>query len=334
MTVRERVPLALLTSFGVGGRARFYIEAGGFEDVRAAYTFARERSLPLKVLGAGTNVLVPDEGVDAVVVKIVATGHTCNRSASGHAELAAAAGASWDALVTLAAREGLWGIENLAGIPGSVGGALVQNIGAYGAEFAQVFAAADVLDLASGAMVRTTPHEARLNYRTSIFKERADLVILSVTLKLSTAGEPNLTYADLARAREASVPLRTPGEIAECVRAIRKEKFPDEGCAGSFFKNPVVSDRLFAELRHRLPELPGYPVVGGVKVPLAYLLDRALGLNGYAKGPVRLFERQPLVLVARTGARAKDVEEFAEEIERRVQKEFGFMLEREVETFA
>ncbi|MBU6321405.1 UDP-N-acetylmuramate dehydrogenase [Patescibacteria group bacterium] len=334
MTPAERVPLAPLTSFGVGGAARFFAEARSVEELAELADFARAHALPLRLLASGTNILVPDAGVEALVVRVVMDAVAFEEGSEGRTLVVAEAGARWDALVDAAAARGLWGLENLAGIPGSAGGALVQNIGAYGAEFARVFAYADVVDLASGEERRVLPAEAALGYRTSRFKSRRDLAIVRVAMSLAAEGVPDLAYADLARAKEAGVSLATPVEVARAVRAIRAEKFPATGCAGSFFQNPIVRAEKLAELRARYPELPAYPVGGGAKIPLAWLLDHALHLKGYAEGPVRLFERQPLVVVASEGARAADVEALAREIEARVADAFGIALTREVETFA
>lgn len=337
MTVREEVALAPMTSLGIGGPARFFIEAGAEDELVRAAAFAKERDLPLRVLGGGTNILVPDEGVDAVVVRIVAHAIRIEEGEGGAVALRADAGARWDDLVDHATSFGAWGVENLAGIPGSAGGALVQNIGAYGAELADTFAAADAYDLSRGAWVRIEKRDAEFGYRTSVFKHRPDLVIWRLMFRLAREGAPRLAYADLARAKEAGEPLRTPCEVAETVRAIRSRKFPagGAGTAGSFFKNPRLDGRAIERLLARYPELPVFREEGseGGKVPLAWLLDHALGLAGYADGPVRLFERQPLVLVAERGARASDVDRFADEIARRAHDELGIAIEREAETF-
>jgi UDP-N-acetylmuramate dehydrogenase len=340
MIVRERVPLAPLTSLGVGGSACFYIEASSGEDLYGASAFARERGLPLRLLGAGTNVLVPDAGVEAVVVRL-ARDTVSFATEGGEPLLLAESGVSWDTLVDLAVARTLWGIENLAGIPGSVGGALVQNIGAYGTDLSHTFRYAEVFDHARGVTRRVEAAEAALSYRTSLFKGRHDFIILRIALSLSDRGEPDTSYADLAALREEGAALTTPGHVASAVRSVRAKKFPrDEGSAGSFFKNPVVSGEVLASLTERFPGLPAYPVAPAEagapshkKIPLAWLLDKALGLAGYARGPVRLFERQPLVIVAMRGARASDVEALAREVEDRVAEAFGIMIEREVETF-
>ncbi|KKW45369.1 MAG: UDP-N-acetylenolpyruvoylglucosamine reductase [Parcubacteria group bacterium GW2011_GWB1_57_6] len=231
----------------------------------------------------------------------------------------------------------MFGIENLAGIPGTVGGATVQNIGAYGAELADVFEYADTIDRTTGVHARIGKKDAALAYRTSFFKNNRNCIITAVALRFSSAGAPNISYPDLARARSAGEPLAAPADIARAVRAIRAKKFPRndaEGTAGSFFKNPVVSRELADSLRARFPDLPTFPQEDGrVKLALAWLLDHALSLKGYAGGPVRLYEKQPLVVVARAGARAHDVEALARHIAERVQKELGIGIEREVELF-
>ncbi len=342
MTVRENVALASHTSLSVGGPARFFIEAENESDVRAAAALAAAQHLPLLPLGGGTNILVPDAGVDAVVLAPRSEHLVLTPNEDGTVLLVASAGASWDALVDAAASANLWGIENLAGIPGRAAGALVQNIGAYGAELSDVFVYADVFNLATGVIRRIDRKDAGLSYRSSIFKGNLsaqagrNLVILRIALSLARSGTPRLAYADLARRKEEGAALSSPGDVAEVVRSIRATKFPTagEGTAGSFFKNPIISKEQAERLIARFPGLPSYSELDGrMKLSLAWLLDHVLGLKGYAQGPVRLFERQPIVLVALPSASAADIDMFARSIERRVHDAFGIVIEREVETF-
>lgn len=332
MTVRESLLLAPHTSFHIGGPARFFVEVSSEEAIRATVALARTRSLPLLLLGGGSNILVPDMGVEAVVMKVLIDGLAFEDDT-----IIAGAGVSWEALVSLATQHELWGIENLAGIPGSVGGALVQNIGAYGAELADTFAWAEVLDLPSGELKRLDAPSAQLAYRTSLFKQQKNLVILRVALRLSREGTPRLTYPDLARVEGAGVSLATPGEIATAVRAIRAGKFPlgsAGGTAGSFFKNPVVTAAHAATLCVRFPGIPQFPQADGrVKLSLAWLLDHALALKGFSMGRARLYEKHPLVILALDGAQANEVNALADEVARRVYEATGIMIEREVETF-
>jgi UDP-N-acetylmuramate dehydrogenase len=328
--VRTSVPLAPLTTFHIGGPARYLIEAATEADLEAALSYAREQHLPLFILGAGSNVLIGDGGFNGMVIRM--------RMQDMHLEddlLAADAGARWDDMVDAACTRSLYGIENLAGIPGTVGGAAVQNIGAYGAELAPCFAYADVIVSATGEKRRITRGEAHFAYRSSLFKEHPELVIVRIALLLSAHGEVNASYADLVRAKEAGVPLSTPAEVANAVRAIRAKKFPsaDEGgTAGSFFKNPVVETAQAAALLERYPKLPAFPQKDGrVKLSLAWLLDHALSLKGHRIRSARLYEKQPLVIVADEGANASDVDALATDVATRVHDAFGIRIEREVE---
>lgn len=337
MIVEENVSLASRTTFKVGGSARFFIQARGEQDIKDAIVFARERHLPLFVLGAGSNVLVPDTALNAVVVQVVIQDVKVHVD-TGYITVDAGAGVSWDDIVDDIGEVGGWGIENLAGIPGCLGGAVVQNIGAYGAELSSVFVDAEGIDVATGLKRRVACHEAQFSYRTSYFKTHPNFIITRVVLRLARSAAPNLVYADLAQAQAEGVSLGTPTEIARVVRSIRAQKFPpsnaEEGTAGSFFKNPIVSESYARELKKQFPALPVYPQdTGDVKISLAWILDHVLGFKGYTKGSVRLYEKQPLVIVASPGARAEEINLFAEEIATRVWQEIHIRIEREVEMF-
>ncbi|MCX6787470.1 MAG: FAD-binding protein [Candidatus Kaiserbacteria bacterium] len=251
--------------------------------------------------------------------------------------LSAGAGALWEKIIDATGERNLFGIENLAGIPGTMGGAAVQNIGAYGAEFSDVFSYADTINSVTGARERITRADAAFAYRTGFFKEHREHIVLHVALRLPKQAEPNITYADLARAHAEGTPLQTPKDIIRAIRAIRTAKFPDttkEGTAGSFFKNPVLLRASADALTARFPDLPLFPQGDGtVKISLAWLLDHVLSLKGFSKGPVRLYEKQPLIIVARAGATAAEVDAFANEIAERVLAATGIAIEREVETF-
>lgn len=333
LVIREGEPLAPRTTLGIGGAAQTLIEVSDAEGVQTAIAYARDRGLPLAVLGAGSNLLVPDEGVRGVVLQITAA----DIAIAGDGTLTADAGARWNDVVDAAVRAGWWGIENLAGVPGSMGGATVQNIGAYGGELSRAFLYVETIDKVTGETRRVERADAAFGYRTSFFKKQPNLIITKVALTLARESAPNLTYPDLVRAHENGVALTTPAEIADAVRAIRAAKFPrtkDEGTAGSFFKNPVIPLAQAHELSARYPGLPVYPQEDGTaKVLLAWILDRVLGLKGYARGHVRLFEGQPLILVATRGATARDVSTFADDVVARVHDATGITIEREVETF-
>lgn len=336
MNVKEYVSLAPLTTLGVGGKARFFIEVRDEADIDHARKRAREQKVPLFVLGGGSNVLIPDATIEGVVLRVMLQGIKITEKGD-NVFVCAGAGVSWNKIVDGVGGRDVYGIENLAGIPGSLGGAVVQNIGAYGAEFSTVFDYANVVHAETGERAQITHADADFAYRTSYFKKHPELIITQVALRLSKSVRPDRSYPDVVKAHAAGVPLSTPAEIARAIRAIRAKKFPHspgEGTAGSFFKNPIVPSEQYASLAKQFRGLPAYPQEGGmVKLPLAWLLDHALHLKGHAIGPVRLYEKQPLVIVARVGATASDINTFARDIERRVFETTGLTIEREVEMF-
>ncbi len=330
--VRENVALAPFTTFRIGGPARYFIEAKSDDDIREALEFARAKNVELFILGSGSNILVPDEGIAGVVLKVAIT-----NVSMGCPRLIAGAEARWDDVVDTATARGLFGIENLAGIPGAVGGAVVQNIGAYGTELAPCVEYVDAINRVTGESIRFSREQAEFGYRTSVFKEKKDFIITRVALMLNAQGELNISYPDLVKAREAGVALATPREVAHAVRAIRANKFPSDketGTAGSFFKNPVVSKTKADELARRFPELPMFPQGDDTtKISLAWILDHVLSLKGLRVGGARLYEKQPLVIVTEVDATFSDVDELARDVARRMQDATGIIIEREVETF-
>lgn len=328
------VSLASFTTLKVGGEAAALVHARTEQDIIDAVALARSRTLPFYTLGEGSNVLASDEGYGGVVIRVEIPGLAFSEEGE-ETLVTAGAGVSWDALVQGAAERGLWGIENLAGIPGTVGAAPVQNIGAYGAELRETLRFVDAYDAGEGKMLRLSAAECALGYRDSRFKHEPNLIITAVTLALRTDGAPRIEYGDLLAAREAGIDLTTPAAIGDAVRAIRAKKFPDLaefGTAGSFFKNPVLTPEAYAALSALHGTVPKFPNPSGIKVPLAFILDKVLGLRGYRKGNAWLFGAQPLVLVLDRGGRAEDIEALAQDVEKKVIDATGIKIEREVRT--
>jgi len=328
MIVRENIALSSLTTLRIGGSARYVLECSSPQDVLEAALFIRTHKLPYMVLGEGSNVLADDGEYEGIVIcmrggTLVITGET----------VTADAGVAWDSLVDAVAAAHLWGLENLAGIPGTVGASPVQNIGAYGMEVSQTIAWVDTINLITAAPERLSTAESAFEYRDSIFKRRPELVITSVTFTVSKTAQPRIEYADLQRAAHEGIPLTSPTEIAAAVRTIRSKKFPDlieVGTAGSFFKNPILTQEAFSKLQKQYPDIPTYPLQNAIKIPLAWILDNVLSLRGYRNGPVRLFEAQPLVLVTEEGATRSDVEQMVQVIEQKVCSATEIKIEREV----
>jgi UDP-N-acetylmuramate dehydrogenase len=302
----------------------------------AAGFWAPQTPPPLLVLGGGSNVLVADNGVKAVV----AINRLCgldSEASGGAILLTCAAGEPLDGVVEHAVARGWWGLENLSGIPGSVGATPIQNVGAYGVEVGELIASLRAYHAPTGAYRTFTPSECGFAYRDSFFKTDVgkEYVITSVTFRLQGSPAPRLAYAELsARFAGGAPPLSL---IRATVLDIRSQKFPDcwrVGTAGSFFKNPILPRAEAARLRALCPALPLYEVDGErVKAPLGFVLDKICGLKGYREGPVSLYEKQALVLVADAGATARDVRAFADNIAARVREQIGLEVEWEVTSF-
>ena len=334
MIVREHVPLRELTTFKVGGLARFVCECTSSLDIEEAIALAGKHQIPFTVLGEGSNVLARDHGYEGVVL-LIQIPSTSYSDQGEEVLVTAGAGVAWDTLVSEVVERGLWGLENLAGIPGTAGAAPVQNIGAYGAELQSLFVSASVYDAHAQTWTSYEREACQFAYRDSIFKHNRALVIGEVTLRLSRVGAPQLGYSDLRTLAQEGVILDTPSVIAENVRNVRSHKFPDlklYGTAGSFFKNPIVTPEAFRELCAHSGAIPSFPARNGIKIPLAFILDKVLGLKGFRNGPVSLFGNQPLVLVADSGATAADIDTFANAIAQKVLDATGISIEREVQT--
>lgn len=333
MIIEEGVPLSSLTTFKTGGAASYVITAS-VDDLADAVSFAEGKGLPWRVLGEGSNVLASDAGYTGVIIRILSSGVKMSDTEAGVLVIADA-GVSWDGLVSLVGERGLWGIETLAAIPGTVGAAPIQNIGAYGAEVGEVIEWVEVFDTRTHEVRRMDALACAFGYRDSIFKKQPELIVVRVAFLLSRDAGPRLMYKDLQDAQARGEALETPVEVASCVRRIRAGKFPDlsmYGTAGSFFKNPIIPRARAEELQKKHPELPIFSVSSElVKIPLAWILDRALALKGFTVGRARAFEKQPLVLVAEHGAATRDVNACADAIASRVREETGVVIEREVQ---
>lgn len=318
------MPLAPLTTFGIGGPARFFVRVKNIEELKQSLDYARDQNLATLILGGGSNVLFGDDGFDGLVIKIEIVGVEQEGNV-----LIAGAGESWDALVARAVSDGLWGVENLSGIPGTVGGATVGSIGAYGQAISQTVMWVEALDRASGEIKKFTAAECNFGYRQSVFSG-GGYVVVRAAFSLNPQGIPTTSYKDLAHSGSL-----TMVQIRQKVLAIRATKFPDlsiEGTAGSFFKNPIVSMAEAVALQRTYPAMPTFamPETAGVKVPLAWLLDHVLRLKGTSVGGARLFEKQPLVIAAKKNSLARDVELLAQFVEKKVKENFNIKLEREV----
>lgn len=334
MSVIEHVPLSPYTTFKTGGAARYFCTATTIAELKTAVDFARAKQLPFFVLGSGSNVLVPDEGYNGVVILMACLGREYTSVRESVVELTCGAGEQFDEVVSETVARGLWGLENLSHIPGTVGATPVQNVGAYGVEVADTIVSVTVFDTVHMRTEVLTAAVCLFGYRDSIFKQVAGrrYIITAVTFALSRVPQPQLEYADLAPLTEAGVP--TLADIRATIIAVRSAKFPDwgvVGTAGSFFKNPTVARDSIMTLCKKFPALPMYPAQEGyVKIPLGFILDKVCGLKGYHQGLMSLYEKQALVVVAERGATTQLVEQFADNITRMVFEKTQIVIEREV----
>jgi UDP-N-acetylmuramate dehydrogenase len=346
LDIRSGVPLAPLTTLETGGPARYFIEAESDDVARAAAEWARSRGLPTYVLGGGSNVLVSDAGLDGLVIRMRTRGVTIRRdSAAGdHVRAHVAAGEEWDTFVRTAVDAGLAGVECLSGIPGSVGAAPIQNIGAYGQEASDTIADVTVLDLATFERGTIDAAACSFGYRDSRFRRDPGAhIVLGVSFRLANAAPSPPTYPEIVRELgDSSASLRS---IREAVLRVRRRKsmvldHSDENrrSVGSFFTNPVVSgdeaDRVALEAeRTGVPDpasMPRYTAEhGGLKLSAAWLVENAGFPRGTHEGNVGISTRHTLALVNLGKATTSEVLAFASAVRDKVKETFGVALEIE-----
>jgi UDP-N-acetylmuramate dehydrogenase len=345
MLLQENVPLAPLTTFRVGGASRFFVEAKSAGEVQETVAFADARSLPLFVLGGGSNLVVADSGWPGLVLRVAISGieEHSRHNDDGKALFIAGAGESWDRLVSRAVMAQCAGVECLSGIPGNVGGTPVQNVGAYGQEVSETIESVEVFDRKDGQVRELCPEACGFGYRSSIFNtsERGRFIILRVTYALTPQGAPHLEYADLKRHFEGRETVPNLAQTREAVRHIRALKGmllvpgdPDCQGAGSFFKNPVLSEDEHEDLKHRAQArrltVPSYPALEkSRKVSAAWLVEHSGFAPGYGFGNVGISSKHALAIVNRGGATAAEVLALKEQIQQRVAEIWNVKLEPE-----
>jgi len=320
--MRENVPLAPFTTLGVGGPARFFVEAEAEVQVVDALEFAALRNLPVFILGGGSNLVVADSGFQGMVVRVALRG--IRQEAAGR--IVAASGENWDSLVRQCVDQDLAGIESLSGIPGTVGGTPVQNVGAYGQEVSEVIASVRVLERKTHKTLDLDNAACGFSYRTSLFNgpERDRYVVLAVAFQLRPGAGPRIAYPELQRRFKDRIDSPTLADVRAAVLSIRESKSmvlrpgdPDSKSAGSFFKNPIVSesDAWFVEEAARSRRsskdsfhMPRYPMIDGrVKLSAAWLIEHAGFSRGYCRGQAGLSSKHALAIINRGGATAGEI---------------------------
>jgi UDP-N-acetylmuramate dehydrogenase len=349
MDMKENTPLAPFTTFLIGGPARWFAEAASEDEIVEATAWAQERKLALFVLGGGSNLLVSDAGFDGLVLRVGLKGMTVVDAPediehqAGQKIYQVAAGEDWEHCVQQTVDDGCAGLECLAGIPGTVGGTPVQNVGAYGQEVASAIDRVRAFDLKKRVFVEFTAAECGFAYRRSRFNsaDRGRYIVTCVDYRLTPGGAPTIRYADLQKAILEGLPEGAQPNLAEVAAQVRRvrqtkgmllvEDDPNCRSAGSFFKNPVLTeDELQRIAAGSVKEPPRFPAGSGqVKLPAAWLIEQAGYPKGFALGAAGISSRHTLALINRGGATAREILALAGQITAAVEARFGIRLEME-----
>ena len=342
MEILENVSLAPYTTLKVGGPARFFVAARSEDQVLAALHHAHKNSLPVFVLGGGSNLVVSDAGWNGLVLKVGIEGIGIAEE-DGKRIFTAGAGEDWDKLVAYSVNQNCSGVECMSGIPGTVGGTPVQNVGAYGQEVAETIRTVRVIERKSGEVRALSNWECGFTYRTSIFNhdQKDRYIVTQVSYALTPDGSPRVEYADLKRYFASTESVLTLKTVRDAVRSIRASKAmliavddPDSCSAGSFFKNPIIPnseyDRLTALPVSKEQKPPQFVAPNGqVKVSAAWLVERAGFHKGYTDGRVGISRKHSLAIVNRGGATASEIVAFKNKVQEGVWKVFGVKLQPE-----
>ncbi len=346
LEIQKNKSLAEFTTLKIGGKAKFFATARNAQEVAQAFRFAQENDLEVFVLGGGSNVLIADEGFDGLVLQIAVKGISVLEEKDETVLISAGAGENWDDFVRFCIENDLQGVECLSGIPGFVGGTPVQNVGAYGQEVSESIVSVKCFDRINAEIVDLTNSDCKFAYRTSIFNttHKNRCVVLEVIYKLKKNGEPKIVYKDLQNYFDDKTP--NLAETREAVLEIRRKKSmvideqdANSKSAGSFFKNPIVTDKKFAKLNEIAEKLqiieknesvPHYKTdEKSVKIPAAWLIEKSGFEKGYTKGNVGLSTKHTLAITNRGNATAREVLDLKNEIQEKVKIKFGVSLKPE-----
>jgi len=331
--IYEQHSLASYNSFGLKANARFFVSALNEQNIHTALGFAREQKLPLRILGGGSNLLLTGD-IDALVLHTQTRGLRVLQDNGEQVLIEAEAGEPWHEFVQWTLSQGFYGLENLSLIPGSVGAAPIQNIGAYGVELKDYCDSLTALDLNNGQIRRFSAQDCRFSYRDSFFKQQAGRwLILRVRFALSRKPKLQLNYGDIrARLSAWLIEHPTPADVSRAVCAIRREKLPNPkelGNAGSFFKNPLISAEQAKKLQEKYPNLIAWPQPdGSSKLAAAYLIEQA-DWKGYRTGDAGVHQAQALVLVNYGKASGHELLQLARRIRQDIQDKFSVTLQIE-----
>ena len=330
LSIQRSVDLKPFNSLAVAAVAEYFCTVENLTQLKSALSFASDNNLKVTPIGGGSNVVLAAD-MSGLVVHINLTGVTSQSVSNDQVDVHFAAGENWHEMVELCLKSGWYGIENLALIPGYIGAAPIQNIGAYGVELCDVLQSVDVVEVNTAEVKTLSAADCQFGYRTSVFKQSAkdQFIITSVCLRLSTVSKINIEYPSLKASIENPKP--TPEDVFQAVCKIRSSKLPDPSVipnVGSFFKNPIISQEMADKLIREHPDLPIYPhSKSNCKVPAAWLIQYC-GFKGCRRGDVGVHDKQALVLV-NYGGEGSAILALAEEIRAQVLQEFAIQLETE-----
>jgi UDP-N-acetylmuramate dehydrogenase len=337
LEMRENVDIKEYCTLKVGGQFRYFVELSDKSQLPEVYKFAKEKKLPVFVLGGGSNMVFPDGVLEKVVVKINFSGFEILNDTSDYTDIKIGAGENWDSVVERSVDMNLSGIEAMSAIPGTAGATPVQNVGAYGQEIKDTLLEVEVFDVDSGNIKTLSNSLCGFSYRNSIFKGEAKgkYVITSITLRLSKSRPTIPNYPGVKRYfLENNINSPTLLQIREAIIDIRRDKLPDPKeipSVGSFFKNTIVPKSVADDLKYQYPTMVVFPVNDKeTKVPSGFLIEQ-VGLKGKNFGTISSYSHNAMVLVNNGGATRSDVEQVRDEITKIIFEKFGIKLETEPE---
>jgi UDP-N-acetylmuramate dehydrogenase len=345
---KENVPLKDLTTFHLGGSARYFVAAENIETIQTAIAWARENNQPVFILGGGSNLVISDAGFLGLAIQIKITGWEILHEDDDNVLLKVGAGVKWDEVVDHVVARGWWGLENMSLIYGTVGGILVQNAGAYGAEISSVVNRVEIYDQETNEVKEFFANDCAFSYRSSLFQKNERYLITAAVLELKKTGTPNISYPDVVKYfAEKNITAPSLSDVRSAIVAIRQDKLPDPdvlGSSGSFFKNLLLTPEAYQYLKEKitanfnsdivakLEEIKNkFPVADAIKIPTAWILD-ICGLKGERVNSAVVYERQPLILVnENNSATAADLMNLVKKIRQTVFAKTGVKLEMEPE---
>lgn len=337
MNLQENISLKPFTTFGINHKAKFFTKVGTLSELKAALHAAKEKKIPVFILGGGSNILLTQD-IDGLVIKLEIKGINLVREEGDQLWVEVGAGEVWHELVMHSIEQEWAGLENLSLIPGTVGASPMQNIGAYGVEIKDVFENLEALHRETLELHSFDSNGCQFGYRESVFKQalKEQYVITSVTFRLSKKPRFNLEYGAIREVLSAKgIDQPSIRDVSNAVIQIRQSKLPDPkeiGNAGSFFKNPTIPTSQFNRLKASYPSIPGYLGTDGVKVAAGWLIEQA-GWKGRRIGNIGVHAKQALVLVNYGGGSGEEIKKLAQQIQASVFEKFGIQLHPEVNFF-